>query len=459
MLTCATCGNEEPEGSRFCGNCSAPFLPAEQQPAEAAAMEAREPADAPPAAEIPSPEAAEEPPSRVEPPAASPPEGEGRLRWVAAGAAVGLLVAGGAIAAVLAFTGGDGSTETTSTVQQTLPTSTSESLPTAPNPTLGDSIAPYLEELAASQSALSAQVRSLQAGTESLAELRYAADAVAASVVRTREFLDSLGPNDSTDAGTLLLLRRALASHLGYAKTIADLPSRPRFVTEAHAQAAIAQAEFVRRAYASLAVADPTLPIVYISRSDHASFLAVVPSPKPAPTAAGRVVDLVPLLVGIRPDDPLGEGRCFGPYSGASLRVSGVVYRSGFIQCGDDAEGDPSRATGVYRFSGLRLPAGSSLVRITGRPVIDEFSSPSQRGSSVSWTVFYDSAQICSAAVAWSGSRPSPGKLDCRFPSGVATSGGFDLGRLRIQQNASLASAGTFWAGLFQPKIVVEVPR
>jgi hypothetical protein len=139
--------------------------------------------------------------------------------------------------------------------------------------------------------------------------------------------------------------------------------------------------------------------------------------------------------------------------------VSGAVYRSGFIQCGDDAEGDPSRATGVYRFSGLRLPGGSKLARITGQAVIDEFSSLSQRGSSVTWTVFYDSAPICSAAVTWSGSRPTPGKLDCRFPSGVASSGGFDVGRLRIQQDASLASAGTFWAGLFHPKLVVEVRR
>ena len=37
------------------------------------------------------------------------------------------------------------------------------------------------------------------------------------------------------------------------------------------------------------------------------------------------MIDLAPLLVGIRPDDPLGEGRCFGPYtSRATLQVSGV---------------------------------------------------------------------------------------------------------------------------------------
>jgi hypothetical protein len=112
----------------------------------------------------------------------------------------------------------------------------------------------------------------------------------------------------------------------------------------------------------------------------------------------------------------------------------------------------------VYRFSGLTFPAGSRLVRLTGQAVIDEFSSASQRGSSVTWAVFYDDAPICSWTVVWSGSRPSPKTLDCRFPSAVAP-GGFDVRRLRIQQDASLASSGSLWAGLLNPKIVVEVPR
>ena len=30
MTTCGNCGNEEPEGSRFCGTCGAPLAPAEQ---------------------------------------------------------------------------------------------------------------------------------------------------------------------------------------------------------------------------------------------------------------------------------------------------------------------------------------------------------------------------------------------------------------------------------------------
>jgi hypothetical protein len=365
-----------------------------------------------------------------------------------------LLVVGGAVAGVLMLGGGDDATEAIPT-EQSVHTSTPEPLPPAPSQTFADSVGPRLEEVAASQSALSAQLRSLEAEVGSLAALRQAANALAARVMGAQQLVDGLAPTDTADRDTRLLLQRALAAHLVYAEAIAGLPSRPRFLNQTSAQAAMSRAEEARRAYVELTVADPALPIVYIRSSDNTSLIAVVPTPTPT----RRVVDLVPLLVGIRPDDPLGEGRCFGPYSGASLRVSGAVYRSGFIQCGDDADGDPSRASGVYRFSGLSLPAGSRLVRITGQVVIDEFSSPSQRGSSVTWAVFYDGAHICSAAVTWSGSRPAPGKLDCRLPSAVASSGGFDLGRLWIQQNASLASSGTFWAGLFHPRIMVEVPR
>jgi hypothetical protein len=138
--------------------------------------------------------------------------------------------------------------------------------------------------------------------------------------------------------------------------------------------------------------------------------------------------------------------------------VSGIVHRSGFIQCGDDEGGDPSRTSGDYRFSGLTFPAGSSLARVSGQAVIDESSSSSQRGSSVTWTVFYDGTAICSTTVVWSGPRPLPRALECGIPS-RASSGDFDLRRLRIQQVASLASSGSLWGGLLDPTIVVDVPR
>lgn len=436
MLACASCGHEDPEGSRFCGSCGAPFVPLATEP--------------------PSPRPAAEEPSRVAPPATSDPKGMRGLRRVAVGAAVAVLVAGGAVAGVLTLSGGDDATEASPT-EQPLPTRTSEPLPSS-SPTPADSVAPYLEELAALQGALIAQVTLLEPGAKSLAKLQYAGDALAARVVVTQEFLDGLVPADSREASTLSLLRRALAEHLAYAEAISGLSPRTRDFTNAQARATMARAEQARRAYVSLVAESPALPVVYISGSDHNALLAVVPSTTPLAPATRRVVDLVPLLVGIRPDDPPGEGRCFGPYAGASLRVSGVVYRSGFIQCGDEAAGDPSRASGVYRFSGPAFPAGSRLVRMTGQAVIDEFSSPSQRGSSVTWAVFYDDAPICSGTVVWSGPRPSPTKLDCRLPSAV-TSGKFDVRRLRIQQDASLASSGTLWAGLFHPTIVVEVPR
>lgn len=79
MLTCANCGNERPEGTRFCANCGTPFAQAEAQ--------------VPPA----------------EPPPTTSSTRKRRLVWVAAGTAVALLVAGGAAAAFL-ITGGDDST-------------------------------------------------------------------------------------------------------------------------------------------------------------------------------------------------------------------------------------------------------------------------------------------------------------------------------------------------------------
>ena len=486
MLTCATCGNDEPAGSQFCGNCGAPFAPADQDLVHAAMSgEAlltcgtcgnEEPegsrfcgtcgsAFAPTAlgvalaSEAPSAPPAVEQPARVAPPRPQP-RGTRRLRWVAAGAAVGLLIAGGAVAGVLTLTGGDDDmTQATPTDEEPLPATTVESPPPASSSTLLDSMHPRFVALVGYQGALSARVRSLEAGVESFAALRQAAAALGASVEGTQVFLNGYTPADSKEAETLSLLQSALAAHLAYTDAISRFPRRPRSFTSAEAREAIARAGQAHIAYAGLATAEPAMSGISLDSSDHARLLRLVPSPTPPrSTVTRRVIDLVPLLVGIRPDDALGEGRCFGPYAGASLRVSGVVYRSGFIQCGDDADGDPSRASGEYRFSGLSFVAGSRLVRFTAQAVIDEFSSPSQRGTSVTWAAFYDGAPICSGAMSWSGPRPSPRKLDCRLPSAVA-SRGFDARRLRVRQDVSLASSGTFWAGLFHPTIVVEVPR
>jgi hypothetical protein len=437
MLACASCGNEEPEGTRFCGGCGASFV-------------ALEP-------ETPSSATAEEPVPIL---AATEPGGTGRIRWVAAAVAVGLLLAGGAVAGVLTLTGDDDETVAESTEQPSFPETTTESFPPEASQTLADTIRPRFVELVGYQAVLSARVRQLQAGVESFAALRQAAALLDASVVEAQDVANGFAPADGSEASALLFLNSALADHLAYANAISRFPARPRFFTKAAAQEAIARAERAQIAYTRLAAAEPSLSGISLSSSDHARLLTLVPSATPPPAATTRrVIDLVPLLVGIRPDDALGEGRCFGPYPGASLSVSGVVHRSGFIQCGDDADGDPSRASGTFHFAGPTFPVGSKLARITGQVVIDEFSAPSQRGSSVTWAVFYEGAQICSAAVTWNGSRPAPGTLDCRFPSGVALAGRFDVRRLRVQQDASLVSAGAFWAGLLRPTIVVEVPR
>jgi len=98
MVTCANCGNVRPEGTRFCGNCGTPF-PLADQPASPA-----------------------EPP-----PITSSTKGR-RLLWVAVAAAVALLVAGGAVAAVLSMIDGDGSTQAAPTEVVTEPiTDTTES--------------------------------------------------------------------------------------------------------------------------------------------------------------------------------------------------------------------------------------------------------------------------------------------------------------------------------------------
>ncbi len=90
-LTCSSCGNEEPEGAQYCGSCSAPLSPAGRPAAQAASS----------TPETPPVEPRVEPSSPVEPSPTLPLGGRHRSRWVAMGAVVVLLVAGGAIAAVL----------------------------------------------------------------------------------------------------------------------------------------------------------------------------------------------------------------------------------------------------------------------------------------------------------------------------------------------------------------------
>ena len=343
MSTCGSCGNEEPEASLFCGNCGAPLAPAQQPVADTAVNAAKtlicpscgteEPAGAKycgscgapltpedrPAAEAASLTSATlrvepgvESPSPVEPPPTLPAAGGRRSRWIAVGAVAVLLVAGGAIAAVL-MRGDEEPHVVVTTERQPPPTVTSEPPPPPSSPTLADTVAPRLELLSDSQAALIAQVRLLGPGVASLAAVRQEAEALASDVIETQRFLDGLAPADSAEANALGLMHRALAAHLAYAEAVSRFPALPRSFTRAQAQGAITLAEEARRAYVNLRVAVPALPVVYMSGSDNNALLAVVPAPKPKPSPpTRRVIDLVPLLVGIRPDDPSARAGASG---------------------------------------------------------------------------------------------------------------------------------------------------
>ena len=88
-VTCAVCGNEEPEGSGFCGRCGAPLVAVAPPPAPAPPMEA---------IEIVAPPATDVPPA----PAWSEPAAASHRRLLVLIAALGVLFAGGAAGALLA---------------------------------------------------------------------------------------------------------------------------------------------------------------------------------------------------------------------------------------------------------------------------------------------------------------------------------------------------------------------
>ncbi len=203
-----------------------------------------------------------------------------------------------------------------------------------------------------------------------------------------------------------------------------------------------------------LAVAGLGASAMLASRDDGGkSATGTVPASKKSTPTVSRTIGLVPYLVGPLPNDPPSQGRCFVPFSPeAAVRVRGARYGSDWIQCGDFPGGDPKRATGTYRFAGLTLPAGSRLARFRGLAVIDEFSSSGQRGSRVTWTVFYRGRVLCANTIAWTASLPTPTMFSCDARD---IPGDADLRQLRIDQKAELASGDDFWAGFLHPKIVV----
>ncbi len=210
-----------------------------------------------------------------------------------------MFLAGGAVAAVFSLIGDD-SSEAVSTAEQP-PAGGSESLPSASMATLVESVIPRYVELVGYQGALSARVQWLEAGAQSFAALREAADALAASVAATEDSLDGFAPTTSQETSTLLRLHRAFAAHIAYTDAISSFPALPRSLTRAAAQAAIDRAEEAQIAYSELAVAEPTLSGVSLNGSDHLRLLELVPAPastlpteSPGLTAfVGRIEDIL----------------------------------------------------------------------------------------------------------------------------------------------------------------------
>jgi hypothetical protein len=169
-------------------------------------------------------------------------------------------------------------------------------------------------------------------------------------------------------------------------------------------------------------------------------------------TFADRSIALTPLLVGPLPDDPLGKGRCFGPYGHASFTIDGIKRRDGFITCGDypGGTGDPTRANGVYHFVGAGLPPTARLVRFSAVVGIDEDSSPSQAGAGVTWELTYYGEPICTRSTTWSGGPSRPIEMNCDIPGNRRAS----IQALAITQQVALTSDGQFWAGLQDPEVV-----
>jgi hypothetical protein len=163
-------------------------------------------------------------------------------------------------------------------------------------------------------------------------------------------------------------------------------------------------------------------------------------------------VALAGLMEGPLPDDPPSEGRCFGAYEPAAyLELDGVKHYTNFVACGDYGSRSPSRASGTFTFRYANLPNDAVANRFWAMAGVDESSSSSQYGASVTWTVLYDGVAVCSRHVVWLGGRSRPTKIDCALPQSTASTSAVE-----IQQSVALASHGDFWAGLYQPTLIVS---
>ena len=351
--------------------------------------------------------------------------------WLAA-AAVAVAAAGGTIAA-LAFTGGRGETAA--------PTS-------APETTNGfaTGVSGTIEPLVPLQRSVNDKIRTLR-GTESeIARLRQAAEALDRALLRAQGRAGALEPDTAADRATARALATALRRHSEYAAAVDLLPVASE-LTKSQAQLVVDRAGAAEAAYSTLASREPSLPPMPLERAAHVRLLDLVPA-----TPVRQTLVLAPFLVGPRPDDPLGQGRCFGPYGTASLKLNGIRRHDSFLSCGDYAppRGDPERANGDLHFRRAPFPANSVLTRFTAALGVDEDSASAQAGSRVTWTLDYYGERICSETTTWSGGTSAPVRMSCPLPADKPA----DTSQLTISQRVSLVSTEQFWAGLQDATVI-----
>jgi len=255
-----------------------------------------------------------------------------------------------------------------------------------------------------------------------------------------------LAPDTAAERGTTQALATALRRHSEYAAAVDLLPVASE-LTKSAAQLVVDRAGAAEAAYAALAARDGSLPPMPLKKAAHVRLLDLVPA-----TPIRQTLVLAPFLVGPRPDDPLGEGRCFGPYGTASLKLNGIRRHDSFLSCGDYAppRGDPERANGDLQFRRAPFPENSVLTRFTAALGVDEDSSSAQAGSRVTWTLYYYGERICSESTTWSGGTSAPDRMSCALPSEKPA----DTSELTISQRVSLVSGQQFWAGLQDATVV-----
>lgn len=160
---------------------------------------------------------------------------------------------------------------------------------------------------------------------------------------------------------------------------------------------------------------------------------------------------------------PGADDHCFGPAPrpgkphvtlrlGGTYRenVSGKPASAAILICGKG--GDPSYASGTYRFKKSALGKDTRLGKMTARFGIDESGGQVQAGAQVTLTVTYYDRNVCqSEPAAWE----APGTLSCDLSEVDRPA---DISRLKIRQVVEGAKAPDVWAGLMSLRVVLLGP-